>query len=67
MDKTCPNCSCELIIAPLSSLFDPSGEKFGGIWQCPRCNFHILDVFPTPEDIKKYKDKNKKKEGKLGI
>lgn len=55
------NCNCDCIIASLCTIFKVKSTENMGIWQCPRCGWHSLDQFPTPEDIKKYKEEGNEK------
>ena len=49
-------CNTECIIAPLNTILISKSGNTLGIWQCPKCGWHSLDVFPTDADIKKYKE-----------
>ena len=60
-NQTC--CNCECIIAPINTVLKSLSGKVYGIWQCPKCGWHSLDIFPSDKDITKYiakKESNEK-------
>jgi len=62
--RICPRCGETCYLAPLSSLFDATGEKYGALFQCS-CGWRDCNRFISPEEIQILKEKENqiKKEG----
>ena len=54
MKKICPRCNGVLVLLPVASLFDPTGERYGVYWACKSCGWYSVDKF---FDVSKSKHK----------
>lgn len=49
--KTCPRCHTPCVLRPVSSIFDPKGEKYGLMFCCATCTYFDCNRFYERKDF----------------
>ena len=54
MKEKCPHCKAVLVLRPVSSMIDKTGEKYGAYLACKKCGWHDWNYFV---DVSKSEEK----------
>ena len=54
--KVCPLCHTPCYLRVISS-FDPSGEKYGAMFACPRCQWDDWGTIVQPNEIRDFSER----------